>query len=443
MKKPLHFFRNFEGTIMIFSLVIILGGTLVLAGWAQMMATRATYTAMTDEGQKRRIALANGRALARQYILNQMPASSNLPGTNYSLAGGWGGFDLQTTANPWANTNFSTGNPFNPISGVSFVSIIPGHISNSVESLGWTFLVRSRSPLLAGFPVVIHAPTDPTASGFNWVTNLAVIYSNKVMTKRPSNPTAPVIPFTSGTNSSGAGTNGYIGYFATPLNTNYTYVDASGLSLTNGSTNGATFVSITTNTNGFTTNYSGGNVTLVLNSSQTNTITRYIVPNTVTNVWTGYSNKSGPTIYLRNYSNSVVTNLMLVGSTNTNALHLIADSSNTNLSTLTLSGTTNTRMIYLNKVGGSLIVTNQTTNNTYTWWLGMTLSTCPATFYAPTGTNKLNIQGGIRSDRTVNVNQGNLSVTTNSAPAISGTNLSPIETIADRILWLEEQRTTP
>ena len=94
---------------MIFSLVIILGGTLVLAGWAQMMATRATYSVMTEEGQKRRIAIANGRALARQYVLNQMPSGSITYFTT-NLANGWGGFQINGVSNLWTNVNFSVGN---------------------------------------------------------------------------------------------------------------------------------------------------------------------------------------------------------------------------------------------------------------------------------------------------------------------------------------------
>ena len=426
---------------MIFSLVIILGGTLVLAGWAQMMATRATYSVMTEEGQKRRIAIANGRALARQYVLNQMPSGS-IGYFTTNLANGWGGFQINGVTNLWTNASFSVGNPFNQFSDTTFVVTNGGHVSNSLESYGWSFLIRSRSPLLAGYPLTIHSPgtTNPGTFAAN-ITN-KIFWSNAL-----GFTNAADIPFTSGYTASGAGsTNGYLGYFASPMNTNYAYTDASGLSVTNGNTNGATFVSTNfgTNTNTIITNYTGGSVTLVLNSTQTNSITRYVVPNTVTNIWST-NNVSGSITYIRNYSNMAVTNLMLVGSTNTNVLHLIANSTNTNLATLSLSGTNNARKIYLNKVGGTLSLTNSqagTYTNNYSWWLGMTLSNCTGTVYTPTTSGKsLSLQGGIRSDGTISQNgQGNLTITTNPSPAISGTNTSVIETIADRILWLEEQK---
>ena len=449
MKKPLPFFRNMEGTIMIFSLFIILGGTLVLAAWVQMLATRATYTATTEEGQKRRIAMENGRALARQYVLNQMPNANSFLGTNYSLADGWGGFSLQVPPdNPWLTTNFSVANPFNPISDDSFVVAISGsntYICNSAETNRWTFFVRSRSPLLAGYPLAVHNPG--TTNPGTWAANT----TNKIYwTNALGFSNAADVPFTSGYTASGNGTtNAYLGYFASPMNTNTSGVTilTNGFSITydTNSTNGATYVSSTnpsTNTNMYITNYRGGNVTLVLNSTQTNSITHYDITNTTgNNTWAvfSYTNTSGSKTNVRNYSNSAITNLMLVASTNTNTLHLIATN---NLATLTLNGTANSRRIYLNKNGGSMTIKTATYTGNYTWWLGMTLSNCAATVYAPTNANKLNIQGGIRSDGAINVNQGNLVLMTNSVPAIIGTNVSPIEFIADRILWLEEQKST-
>ena len=134
-----------------------------------------------------------------------------------------------------------------------------------------------------------------------------------------------------------------------------------------------------------------------------------------------------------------------MGSANTNTLYLTANS--TNLAGLTLSGTNNARRIYLNKNGGSsLAIKTATYTNSYTWWLGMTLSNCTANVYPPTNTRSLTLQGGMRTDGTINLSQGtaaNFILISNSVPAISGTNLSPIETIADRIMWLEEQKSSP
>lgn len=474
---------------MIFSLFIILGGTLVLAGWAQMLATRATYATMTAEGQKRRIAMANGRALARQYVLNQMPASASFLGTNYSLANGWGGFDIQVPpVNPWANTNFSIGNPFNPISDSSFVAVTPGHISNSAETNTWTFLIRSRSPVLAGYPLVVQ---NPATTNLAWASSPQKIFWADVVGLSNS----PAIPFTSGTNSPGA--DAYIGIFASPMSTNYSYTDVTVTYPTNTfSTNTAVFVPpAVTNSGSVTRDFTGGSVAASLVSTQLNTILRYTVPSFITNMFsftylvtnmnigtnsnittnqqilitgtnitgTGKNRRTNYTYttnytyatntitvtnyatntYIDRYTNSLATNVTITASSGTNALHVIIPASNTNTTSITLSGTNNTRRVYINHAGGSLTLQTETTNENYIWWLGMTVvgSSYPFTVMAPTSTKSLRLEGGIRSERNINLNQGNLILNPNSVPAISGTNVAPVEVITDRILWLEDQRT--
>lgn len=440
MKKPPSIFKNFEGTILIFSLVVILGGAIVLAAWAQMLATRAIYTTMTQERQKQRIAIGNGRSLARQYVLTQMPSSASFLGTNYALANGWGGFDIQVPpVNPWTNTNISQGNPFNPFSDVSFVAATPGHISNAVESIGWTFLLRSRSPLLTGYPVTIHNPGS-TSSASGWATNTYKIYWSNAL----GFSNAPVIPFTSGTNLAGAGTNGYIGYFASPLNTN-AYAAVTGITYTNGSGGTATSSNIVTNGSKitYTTNYNGGNLTIMLtNTAQNNSIMRYDAPTFITNR-VFITNTSGLKTYITTYSNFIVTNLTILGSTVSNVLYVTLPSTNANPTTLTLSGTNNTRNVYVARSGQNLTLKTATYTNNYTWWLGMSIHG-DLTITGPTSTKSLTLQGGIRSDGNVTMSQGgsaNLHVVTNSVPAINGTNAANIELVPDRILWLEDQRT--
>ncbi len=497
MKAPIPFIRNLQGTILIFSLIVILGGTLVLAGWAQMMATRATYTTTTEEGQKRRIAIANGRALARQYVLNQMPSGtigSALQGTNFSLADGWGGFAINFASGVWSNTNFVEGNPFNPISGPSFVVTNLGTISNSAEALNWTYLIRSRSPVLSGYPIVVQ---NPATTNLAWVAaNAKKIFWSEVIGFSNS----PAIPFTSGTNSSGFGTNGYIGYFASPLSTNYVYSPATVTYPTNTfSTNTAVFVPPpVTNGGTITRNFDGGTMTANVSASQPAAIVRYDIPNaftnlfaftnTVTNVniatnssivtnsttyitgtnytWnakhtriTGtnytygtnyttatnytYTTNYATNTYIDRFTNSSATNVTIAASAETNALHIIIPASNTNLTQITLSGATNTRMVYVNHAGANLTLQTATTNENYTWRMGITVATFPSSFAvrAPTGSRSLTIQGGIRSVRNIDVNQGNLVLSTNTSPAMSGSNASSAELITDRIIWLEEQRT--
>ena len=431
MKAPLSFFRGLQGTIMIFSLFIILGGTLVLASWAQMMATRATYTVMTEEGQKRRIAMANGRALARQYVLNQIPSGS-IGYFTTNLNNGWGGFQINAVSNLWTITNFSAGNPFNPFSDASFVVTNAGHISNSAESYGWTFLVRGRSPLLAGYPLAVQIPGSTNLTG---ATNAYKIYWRNAL----GFSNVADVPFTSGYTASGTGsTNGYLGFFASPMSTssatNQLGVLATGVTCTNATNTGAT--NTTTNMVGTRTNttYWSGQIEINLNSTQTNAILRFDVPST-----TNYSTNISSTV-MRTYTNARVTTLTIVGSAATNAMHVVLPSTNTTTTNIALSGTNNTRRIYVNaQSAGPLTLQTATFNSNYTWWLGMTIPSATLNLLTPTNTSKLTIQGGIRTAGTLNLGSGRTSANILLSPAAGLTNDS-VDFIADRILWLEEQK---
>ena len=280
---------------------------------------------------------------------------------------------------------------------------------------------------------------------------------------------APDIPFTSGYTSSGNGsTNGYMGYFASPMST-ISATNALG-TLATGLTNATNLPSNATatssnipypsgSTNGggktnFTTNYSGGQIAVILNSTQTNSILRFDVPATYTNM-ISFTNvltnsttapKYTNTIYWI-YTNNYVTNLTIVGSTNANALHVVVPSSNTNLSAITLSGATNTRQVYINQAdnqASDLTLRTEFFNASYIWWLGMTATDSThmkkLIVLAPTNTWSLTIQGGIRSERDINLNQGKLILNPSTVPPINGMNISPVELLGDRIMWLEEQR---
>jgi len=438
MRSPSKHLSNVEGTILVFALFIVLVGAMVLVGWAQMLATASVYPDNASEGVKNRIALENARALARQFLLTELPSGTNANITA-ALTDDWGGFSINASIGFWTNTNYVAGNPFSPFGDYCFAVTNLATLSNSSQSLGWRFFIKSRNPLLANYPLVVHQ-TASTNLTETWVPTKKIYHTETLGVSG-----SPRIPFTSGTTASGSGTNGYLGYFASPLSvisaTNAEGIAVTGLSTTNFVTNGATFVNSTSNTNTktYTTNYSGGRLTLVLSSTQGASILRYDVPNTVTNMFS-FTNTSGPNKYIRNYSNAFVTNLTIVGSTNTNALHLVVPSTTTNITILTLSGTNNARRIYLNKQSSvSLNLRTATTNSSYQWWFGGTFSNAALTITAPSGSGRsLTITNGFRSDQSITLSSGNLNIA--PVPSASTTNLYPLEVIADRVLWIEDGR---
>jgi len=429
-----------RGTIMIFALIVILGGALVLAAWAQMLATQAVYPDTTAERIKCRVALANGRALARQFLLEQMPldpsSRSNNPAPSYFLSNNWGGFQFPNnfgaTSNFWANTNLTNGNPFSTFGGTSFVDTnnacyLRQYSADTNNYEYWTFRVRSRSPLLAGFPLVVHQPASTNLG--SWVPADSIYYTNPI-----GFMDFPQVPFTSGTNTSVDLTNGYRGYFAAPLSTNYLPQtdNITGVSVINptntGSTNSSTNM-VGTRTN---TTYWNGQLGLLINSTQTNPIIHFDIPPT-----TNFSTNISTTV-MTTYTNARVTNVTLVASANTNVMHLIVPASNSNLSSITLSNTSSAREIYLNKQGtNNLILQTATTNASYTWWFAATLASSNSVLIAtniPRSSYLLTLTGGLRTPGTI-TNNGNLRLTNDMAPS------ADVERVADRVMWLEESRT--
>ena len=435
MKSPAKIRSGIRGTIMIFALIVILGGALVLGAWVQMLATRAAYPDTTAEAVKRRIAFANGRALAREFLLEQMPLNPTNRGTNfqpnYFLPNNWGGFYLffSRDNNFWTNTSLTQGNPFNAFGGVSFADTnntfwLAPYYADTNNREYWTFRVRSHSPLMSDYPLVVHNPstsTNTNASGNDYRGAMAVFWTNIV-----GYTGLPAVPFTAGTN-----TNGYAGVFSAPLTTNYTNITNITYADISTNTNAVTYSNVggATGTNTFVTNsitytnYSGAKVTVVLSPTNTESILRFNVPSFVT-----YTNARLV------YSNATVTNLFIVGSAQTNALHIIATNT-ANPTNMTLSGNTNSRRIVLNKSGSSLTLKTTNYASGGVWWLALTVSGGnPLSVAAPTSSGTLNIRGGFRTD-------GNITVTTGIFSNSFEPNPGNEEYITDRIMWLEDIRT--
>lgn len=447
MKTPRRLLFRLQGTIMVFALVVILVGTLVLAGWAQMMATAALHPSSVAEGVKNRIALENGQALARQYLLVSLPSGATLSNAPWQASisnGAWGGCSVNNAASFWTSVTNVEGNPFSPFGGFSFLKTDLVSISNNFQTNTWKYSIKSRSPLFIGFPAVLHFPVNTGASSFNWITNKTVIYWTDVMTNRPNSAEMVAFPFTSGTNATNA--NAYTGTFAAPLSTfgADTNIASSYITYTNYYTNSAVQYSNSSSPNypGVGTNYnyyySGGRVDVLIDTPQTEPVIRHSdIPNTMPGEYrtTNYQNVGGgvTNTIIRRYTSMQVTNMSLAASALTNALHIVLTNGNTNLSTITLTNTNNARQIYLNvqRSSTNLQIRTATTTNSYVWKLAISSTTPLNMTNLPSGSGRsLTLVGGIRTDQLVTTN-GTLKITadTNSS--------AEAEAIADRILWIE------
>ena len=403
---------------MVFALLVVIAGAFVLAGWAQLLSTRARFADSADDAQERRITLDNSRAMVRQHILTYLPSGS-IPPTNIIIATRWGNrtnsvdqrSGLWDTTNKIPSTN-SANNPFSPMERFGFFITIDAMLTDGTNSYLWTFCARSRSPVAAGFGYVLHN-TNATYTATNLPSNYIDFRTGTNGTNIVGSFTyIPQVPMTSGTNVSGTS---YNGTFQLSPNTNAS-ADAN-IGYPTGALNYAPY------TNSVTNNLS---VQITLNPTNANSILRYTVPATLPGPFTngiGYTNVA---------NGFKVSGIRLQSSASTNAFHIIA--TNDNLTNVVLCGTNNTRKIYFYKTGNATL--NLTTTNVAnaSWYLGMTLSNTPLAITYNAG-NTLTIIGGIRSNAPITkVGTGNWTISQDTSPGA-------LEDVGDRIMWLEDYPT--
>lgn len=209
-------FGNRHGSVMIYALVIISVGAVVLAGWAHSLAARTMYVEESAAAQQRRLSLRNSEALARQWILAGH-STNGVTATNLSVTvngTNWGSFTISTGASNTLTTtqnvtNLIGGyvqtnrNPFSPLGTGGYVTNVTARVvGTSIGTDGttrtvtnsMTYVLRSFSPLLAGFPLSAHTGTNATNfTGTTVITNSqggsVLMYANaSALSNAPASP---------------------------------------------------------------------------------------------------------------------------------------------------------------------------------------------------------------------------------------------------------------
>lgn len=400
------------GAVLVFALLILVVGATILGGIAQLAVTQSLAGRTEWDSAARRIRLENSRALARQYILSQMWRDfGQLPlaslGTN--AAGGLGGFAI-TNVEPkygfWlslSQTNTKRINPFNLFERGGFQSAwAAGTLSTGSGDILWGFQIRTRSPITAGFAFVNQRPAAnswvPTRRINMQQTNYAVGFTN-----------LPRIPVSSVTNTNTGDTNGFLGFLSVPKAE-------------------APFGDFYGSTTGLATNYFtvGTGAATVTNAEVVIDLATF-----------SYYNPDGCLFFeapmrvdrpaIGSYTNAV-TRLVLQGGADGIPVQISVPAANNTLTNIVLSGD-NLRPVYIDYRGSNSISVS-TTASTTSFRIGMTLYS-PANL-APSGA--LTIVGGLRTSQAVSNSLG--TVTLQSEDNASWR----YDAIADRMMWLEDQR---
>lgn len=162
-----------SGSVLVYALLVCMVGGALLAAWISLLGSRVRYVEeAVKPAIKRRIILENSRALATEYLLeNVLPYSYQaLPAIDFDVLDGWGEFSLDASAQiltPLNSTTVQHGvsggasfgqvNHFSPGLGIGFQSVISGQLSDGEEMNAWTFYAKSRSPIFAGDLLTVQA----------------------------------------------------------------------------------------------------------------------------------------------------------------------------------------------------------------------------------------------------------------------------------------------
>jgi hypothetical protein len=445
-----------RGSALLLVLLLIAVVGLLTAGWIALVSARGNLVEQNAAAVQRRIALENSRALAQEFLLERVLPSTSGAAFNYDLPDtGWGGISipswsgapLLSTTQPAGVNHFSPGNgggyTFVPVTSDGQYVILHDGDANPQRK----FQVRSRSPLLAGQLLVSQYPTlDSTASvalsglavggaAFLWkyptaanftansyatpdsvssisITNSSgstVLLNNLALPRLVANPRSGGADFyhgqfdaldnpTAGANSSLANVG------ASPVNG--TLVDAD-------------------NSDGVTCDGSG-NVTVTLDNAALGNVL----------ITSGWPNPGDPAIP------GGVSTLTLVGqSTSSNAtaddepaIIVLLDITSGNLPTIRLTQHNSRRLVLgVKKAGAAGNLALQFTTTSAVWRLMLEVENSPATL---TTAGIVTLQGGIRSDRSVALSGGTVSLTLEPNPL----NLSRLAT---RNAWIESNQIAP
>lgn len=409
MKTPSE---NSAGAVLVFAVLLLAAGVFVLTGIAQLAATQAVVGLNEWSALSRRVTLDNSRAMARQYVLSVM--FSNVVPTNavgYTNAA-LGGFSISNVAGPssglyWTYATTNAGqviNPFSPMErggfypGVARAQLVSEVASTNVAN--WTFLVRTRSPIAAGYSFVQQRPAS------------AILTNNRHInaTNFRGFSNIPQIPVSAVTNTNIDDFNGFAGFFNLPAS----FVWGASYS-------GATNVAGDANNTNI-------RIEIDLDVTGSSALGGVVV-------FTNIPATADYTTSSTTYSDLPVTGILLKGAeagANQPPLLIVIPTNAANLTQLFLSGLNEgvtARPVYVRVEHRSNALNIIGTNNVFStgeWRVGITSKGRSLNWSA--GLPK--IVGGLRTDTNVS---GIVDLVENNDPG-------GLDAIADQMMWLEDYR---
>ncbi len=174
-----------RGSMMAFSLFIVLIAALAISAAASLMSARAVQSIFLEDAAKRRLSLANSKSLHHQLMIERafLPDSDGAVTESAVFDSDWGG---ATIAGSWSNLNvfastdlpstLTTVFPYNYTGfrpSASYLNTLatqrPALLSGMIDSFTSYAFVKTFTPGLAGDPFVVYRRPDYAAATGNQI----------------------------------------------------------------------------------------------------------------------------------------------------------------------------------------------------------------------------------------------------------------------------------
>lgn len=411
--KPTDHSKNLHGTVLVFVVLLLAVGAFVLAGFAQLASTQALVGQEEwNNAVARRIRVENSRAMARQYVMQNMFASTLTNDASYTDTPDFGGFQLQGTGvigDYWAKEN-SSNVPINPFTlmerGGYFRVLISGNlVDGSDHGADWQFMVRTRSPIAAGYTIVQHLPANNDVSGLAGGTYHINMSTNSTKVEQfLGYPEMARMRVSSVTNTNSGDTTGFAGYLDDLMRVNWPTNNGAEWVLLPGNTNGKMVINLGTNSGVLPSSAYYVPPTHLFTNASTNS---FLPVEIVEVVGTDLNTPANPLPNLPIIVSGVnVTNFILKGNNP-------ADGG---------------RRVYVHYQHTNLPLVISTDGVTEPWRIGITALHSHVKF-----DNGVTLVGGVRTDK-IMLGQ------TNALYFQPETDPGGLDSIADRMMWLEDYR---
>ncbi len=410
-----------KGAVMVFAVILMTAGVFVLAAVLQTAATQGISGETEWLALDRRVTLANSRAMAREYLRNRLfrvPQDTNAWPAVFTNS--FGGFSIEPSEEPepnyWTALSASSEgvvlniNPFNLMErGGFYREVFVAELDNGLRQVNWSFALRTRSPVAAGYSFTQHRPAENELASLADPPYIDMNSSGEQFIGYHGLPRMPVASVTNIMTRGAGDTNGFQGY-----------LDA---------TEGATVFGIFSAVTFEPRNNPVTELEVRLDLSEAdpnvaNATLRYDVPPT------GPYDSDGDGVD----ETYPVRWIALEGTDELRKpLHIVVSPANTNTVGLTLVDD-NSRLVYFYraKAANNSELFDLTSSNAGSWRLGITMSQCDIQF----DIDDLEVIGGIRTDGVMIPAPGSLG----SFTFVPEVDPQGLDFIGDRMMWLEDYR---